>query len=153
MMIRLISKIKSVLQQAQLVDKGRNSHRIEKVLQQRKISKPFKIGDRVWVKSSALRDPTSADAGKKKLQPLFVGPFPITQVLGPATYKIELPSRIKGHNVLNVSKLKAHHENNIEGRYAKEPGAVGVDRSGNNLYRMDKILDKIADRLCRRYSC
>ena len=61
--------------------------------------------------------------------------------MGLATYKIELPSRIKGHNVLNVSKLKAHHENNIEGRYAKEPGAVGVDRSGNNLYRMDKILD------------
>ena len=136
-----VSKIKSVLQQAQLVDKGRNSHRVEKVLQQRKISKPFKIGDRVWVKSSALRDPTSADAGKKKLQPLFVGPFPITQVMGPATYKIELPPRIKGHNVLNVSKLKAHHENNIEGRYAKEPGAVGVDHSGNNLYRMDKILD------------
>ena len=73
---------------------------------------------------------------------LSVGPFPITQIMGPATYKIELPPRIKGHNhVLNVSKLKAHHENNIEGRYVKEPGAIGVDRSGNNLYRMDKILD------------
>ena len=136
-----VSKIKSVLQQAQLLDKNRNSQRMEKVLQQKKISKPFKIGDRVWVRSSALRDPTSADAGKKKLQPLFVGPFPITQVMGPATYKIELPSRIKGHNVLNVSKLKIHQENNIEGRYTKEPGAVGVDGSGNNLYRMDKILD------------
>ncbi len=114
---------------------------MDKLLQQKQISKPFKIGDRVWVKSSALRDPTSADAGIKKLQPLFVGPFPIIQVIGPATYKLELPSTIKGHNVLNVSKLKAHHENNIEGRYAKEPGAIGVDHSGNNLYRMDKILD------------
>ena len=98
-------------------------------MQQKRISKPFKVGDRVWVKSSALRDPTSADVVKKKLQPLFVGPFPITQVMGPATYKIELPSRIKGHNVWNVSKLKAYHENNFEGRYAKEPGAVGVGRS------------------------
>ena len=114
------SKIKSVLQQAQELDKARNGLRMNKILQQKRISKPFKVGDRVWVKSSALRDPTSADAGKKKLQPLFVGPFPIIQVMGPATYKIELPSRIKGHNVLNVSKLKAHHENNIEGRYAKE---------------------------------
>ena len=93
-----VSKIKSVLQQAQLMDKNRNSHRLEKVLQQRKISKPFNIGDRVWVRSSALRDPTSADAGKRKLQPLFVGPFPIIQVMGPATYKIELPPRIKAQS-------------------------------------------------------
>ena len=136
-----VSKIKSVLQQAQKLDEVRNGYRREKLLQQKQMSKPFKLGDRVWVKSSALRDPTSADAGKRKLQPLFVGPFPITKIMGPATYKIELPPRIKGHNVLNVSKLKAHHENNIEGRYAKEPGAVGVDRSGNDLFRMEKILD------------
>ena len=53
-----------------------------------------------------MRDPTSADAGKRKLQPLFVGPFPITKIMGPATYRIELPNHVKGHNVLNVSKLK-----------------------------------------------
>ena len=72
-----VSKIKLVLQQAQLLDKTLNSHRMEKVLQPKRISKPFKVRDGVWVKSSALRGPTSADAGKK-LQPLFVGPFPIT---------------------------------------------------------------------------
>ena len=94
-----VSNIKSVLQQAQDLNKVCNGLRMNKILQQKQISKPFKVGDRVWVKSSALRDPTSADAGKKKLQPLFAGPFPITQVMGPATFKIELPPRIKGHKL------------------------------------------------------
>ena len=62
-----ISKIKSVLQQAKKLDEVRNGLRMDKILQQKRISKPFKVGDRVWVKFLALRDPTSADAGKKKL--------------------------------------------------------------------------------------
>ena len=57
------------------------------------------------------------------------------------TYKIELPSHIKGLNVLNVSKLKLHHEHEIEGRYAKPPGAVGTDYEGNDLFTMQKALD------------
>ncbi len=135
------SKIKTVIQQAQALDTTRNEQRHARFLATRRLSKPFQLGARVWVKASALRDPTSADAGKKKLQPLFVGPFPITKIMGPATYKIELPPHIKGHNVLNVSKLKLHHENEIEGRHAKPPGAAGKDYSGNDLFTMQKILD------------
>ena len=92
-------------------------------------------------KGISITGPSSADAGKKKLQPLFVGPFPITKVMGPATYKIGLPPHIKGHDVLNVSKLKLHHENEIEGRYAKAPGAVGTDHDGHDLFTMQKVLD------------
>ena len=135
------SKIKTVIEQARARDTVRNGQRHTKLLATKKLSKPFQLGARVWVKASALRDPTSADAGKKKLQPLFVGPFPITKVMGPATYKIELPPHIKGHNVLNVSKLKLHHENEIEGRYAKPPGAVGTDHDGQDLFTMQKVLD------------
>ena len=124
------SKIKTVIEQARARDTVRNGQRRTKLLATKKLSKPFPLGARVWVKASALRDPTSADAGKKKLQPLFVGPFPITKVMGPATYKIGLPPHIKGHDVLNVSKLKLHHENEIEGRYAKATGAVGTDHDG-----------------------
>ena len=135
------SKIKTVIEQARALDTRHNGQRRTKILSSKKLSKPFKVGDRVWVKALALRDPTSADASKRKLQPLFVGPFPIIKVIGPATYKIELPLHIKGHNVLNVSKLKLHHENEIEGRYAKPPGAVGTDYDGNELFSMQKVLD------------
>ena len=135
------TKVKTVIEQARIRDAVRNDQRRTKLLATKKLSKPFQLGARVWVKSSALRDPTSADAGKKKLQPLFVGPFPITKIMGPATYKIELPPHIKGHNVLNVSKLKLHHENEIEGRYVKPPGAAGTDHDGNELFTMQKVLD------------
>ena len=61
--------------------------------------------------------------------------------MGPATYKIELPPHIKGHNVLNVSKLKLHHENEIQGRYAKPPGAAGTDHDGNKLFTIKAVFD------------
>ena len=40
-----------------------------------------------------------------------------------------------------MSKLKLHHKNELEGRYAKPPGAIGKDDDGHELFRMEKILD------------
>ena len=40
-----------------------------------------------------------------------------------------------------MSKLKLHHENEIEGRYAKAPGAVSTDHDGHDLFTMQKVLD------------
>ena len=80
-----------MIEQARARNVLRNVQRRTELLGTKKLSKPFQVGARVWVKASALRDPTSADAGKIKLQPLFVGPFPITKNMGPATYKIDYP--------------------------------------------------------------
>lgn len=42
-----------------------------------------------------------------KWRPKFVGPLAVTEILGPVTYRIELPLTMKrAHNVFHVSKLK-----------------------------------------------
>ena len=93
---------------------------------------PFAVGDLVLaqVTRAALRDPNVQDAGVPKLGPRFLGPFPISEVLGPATYRLELPARIRCHRVFNVSKLKAFVANTLGGREPVEPGPVDQDEQG-----------------------
>jgi hypothetical protein len=64
--------------------------------------KQFAAGDMVLLSSKniALKTP-----GTNKLLPKFLGPFKVLNVLGPVTYRIELPSSMKCHNVFHVSQL------------------------------------------------
>ena len=62
---------------------------------------PLEVGTRVWVSSKDLL----TDCPSPKLEVLRYGPFPITEVTGPLTYKIQLPAGWKTHNVFHRSKL------------------------------------------------
>ena len=49
---------------------------------------------------------------KLKLAPRFIGPVPITEVIGPnnLAYRVELPTPLhRKHNVFHVSSLKKYH--------------------------------------------
>jgi hypothetical protein len=106
------------------------------------VSPPFDVGDLVLVDREAARDPNSADAGVSKLSSRFIGPFPVEQVLGPATYRLTLPARLRCHPTFNVSKLKRFVSNEFEGRVAAEPAAVAVDGQGRELFEVERVLDK-----------
>ena len=48
---------------------------------------PFKKGDKVWLDSRNLKI-----VYHKKMKPKREGPFEITEVLGPVTYRLRLPN-------------------------------------------------------------
>jgi len=110
----------------------------------RGLSAPFVVGDKVFVKREVLRDATVDDAGVSKLLPRFVGPFVVEKVMGPATYKLLLPPAMKCHPVFNVDKLKRAVNNPQEfgDRGRQEPGPVAMDSAGNQLFEVERILDK-----------
>lgn len=75
----------------------------------------------------------------KKWRPKFVGPLAVTEVMGPMTYKVELPPTMKrAHNVFHVSKLKKYvrEENDISSL------SVVIDADGNVEQEVKAILDK-----------
>ena len=80
-------------------------------------SKPFKIGDKVWLstKNLSIKGPT------KKFAPKKVGPFEITKVMGPVTYQLKLPFQWRVHNVFHASLLSAYRENDFHGPNYLEP--------------------------------
>ena len=59
--------------------------------------------------------------------PRYVGPFPVTERIGPVAYRLQLPRKWRTHPVFHVSLLKPCHD---DGRQAPEPPPIDVDAAG-----------------------
>ena len=69
----------------------------------RRTEEPLKEGEQVWISSRDL----STDRPSPKLEALRFGPFRVTEVMGPLTYRIQLPKHWRVNNVFHQSKLTA----------------------------------------------
>jgi hypothetical protein len=68
----------------------------------------FEVGDQVFLKVSPIKGVMRF--GKKgKLSPRYVGPFMITEIVGPVAYRVELPPELaEVHDVFHVSTLRRY---------------------------------------------
>ena len=71
---------------------------------------PFKLGQQVWLDSRNLRTNYH-----KKMAPKREGPFKIVKVLGPLTYKLELPKTWRIHDTFHATLLKPYVETETHG--------------------------------------
>nr|GEW69717.1 hypothetical protein [Tanacetum cinerariifolium] len=66
----------------------------------------FSVGEYVLLKVSPWKDVVRFEK-KRKLAPRFVGPFEITERIGPMSYRLDLPEELNGvHDTFHVSNLK-----------------------------------------------
>ena len=77
---------------------------------------PFKKGDQVWLDSRNLKT-----TYHKKMKPKREGPFTITDVLGPVTYRLKLPTTWRIHNIIHATLLRPYKENDTYGNNFTEP--------------------------------
>lgn len=97
----------------------------------------FKEGDLVMLRSETL-DTFNRSTLPKKWRPKYLGPLKVIKVMGPVTYKIELPpSMKKAHNVFHVSKLKKFIGKEIQGTID-----IVIDADGTSEQEVAEILDK-----------
>eukprot|EP00878_Enallax_costatus_P001624 GHUV01001775.1.p1 GENE.GHUV01001775.1~~GHUV01001775.1.p1 ORF type:complete len:1469 (+),score=368.37 GHUV01001775.1:420-4826(+) len=95
----------------------------------------FKVGDKVLLSSKnvALKTP-----GVNKLLPKFLGPFTVKQVLSPVSYRLDLPSSMKCHNVFHASLLLEYKS---DGREQPPPPALEFDDGEGGVWlEIDEIL-------------
>jgi hypothetical protein len=95
---------------------------------------PFKKGDKVWLDSRNLKT-----IYHKKMKPKREGPFPITEVLGPVTYRLKLPASWRIHNVFHAALLRPYKENEVYGKNFTEPPPELVE--GEEVYEVETILN------------
>ena len=73
------------------------------------------------------------------MKPKREGPFTITEVLGPVTYRLQLPAAWRIHNVFHATLLKPYKENEIYGKNYTEPPPELVE--GEEVYEVETILN------------
>ena len=95
---------------------------------------PFQKGEKVWLDSRNLKT-----LYHKKMAPKREGPFEITDVLGPLTYRLNLPETWKIHNVFHASLLRRYRENEVYGANYERPPAE-LDHEGQEVYNVEAIL-------------
>ena len=78
---------------------------------------PWKTRDKVWLEATHLR----LHYPSRKLGPKRHGPFEITQVLSPLTYKLQLPSTWKIHDMFHASLLSPYHSTESYGPSIPSP--------------------------------
>jgi hypothetical protein len=94
---------------------------------------PFKVGDKVWLDSRNLKM-----IYHKKMAPKHEGPFEITKVIGPITYRLKLPASWKIHDIFHAALLQPYKENETYGEiYPRPPPDL---TEGDEVYEVETIL-------------
>ena len=95
---------------------------------------PFTKGDQVWLDLRNLKT-----IYHKKMKPKWEGPFFITEVLGPVTYRLQLPATWQIHDVFHAALLRPYKENGIyRENFVKPPPEL---EEGEEVYGMETILN------------
>ena len=72
------------------------------------------------------------------MKPKREGPFVITEVLGPVTYRLKLPTTWRIHNVFHAVLLRPYKENEVYGEnYTEPPPEI---ENGEEVYEVETIL-------------
>ena len=98
-------------QQVKTLHKARNEAAVAHKLVRQKMAErstrgftPFKKGKQVWLDSRNLK----IGYQSRKLASKQEGPFMITEVLGPITYRLKLPNKWQIHDIFHTSLLSPY---------------------------------------------
>jgi hypothetical protein len=95
---------------------------------------PFSKGNRVWLEAKNLH----LGYPNRKLAPKREGPFVISEVLSPVTYKLSLPTQWRIHPVFHAALLSPFKETDVHGPNFIKPPPDIVD--GKEEYEIEAIV-------------
>ena len=98
----------------------------------------YKVGDLVMLSTKDLKYQIVGRRTEKLIE-RFVGPYKIKKIVLLNTVELELPSTIKIHLVVNVSRIQRYIEQ-VEGQRKKKPAPVVIE--GKKEWEVERILNK-----------
>ena len=98
----------------------------------------YKVGDLVMLSTKDLKYQI---VGKRteKLTERFIGPYKIKKVISLNAVELELPSTVKIHLVVNVSRIQKYIRQ-VEGQRKEQPAPVIIKRE--EKWEIERILNK-----------
>jgi hypothetical protein len=104
----------------------------------------FEIGDEVLLSTAHLKLIDGSDR-TAKFTYKYIGPFKIKRVVNDNAYELDLPSQLRIHPVLNVSRLKAYHDGRLAFPLriqAETRPPPATSSSDGDQYEVESILAK-----------
>ena len=111
----------------------------------RKETEEWKKGDRVLL---STKDLVFKERPSKKLMERYVGPYVVEEVVSSNVVKLRLPSSMRIHPVVNVSRIVRYKEQ-VKGQKKEEGKPVEVERVEE--WEVEKILNKKKMRGMEKY--
>ena len=115
------------------------SRRQKEQYDRRRTRTPFSKGDMVLLH----RQHYHFQGTSNKLQPPFIGPYKILEMVGPLAAYLELPKRTKAHPVIHVSRLAKWREEKRRGPSAKEDHSSSLHEMMDGLEIEQAPVDQI----------
>ena len=135
---KFVTKIREIQEEAKAV-LGKAQEEIKKYTDRKRIEvDEYKVGDLVMLSTKDLKYQMT---GKRteKLTERFVGPYKIKKIVLSNAVELELPSIVKIHLVVNVSRIQKYI-GQVEGQRKKQPALVIIKREKE--WKVEKILNK-----------
>ena len=98
----------------------------------------YKVGDLVMLSTKDLKY-QMVRRKTEKLTERFVGPYKIKKIVSSNTVKLELPSTVRIHLVVNVSRI-CRYIGQVEGQKKEQPAPVIIE--GEEEQKVERILNK-----------
>ena len=105
----------------------------------------YQVGDLVWLETKELKL-LEHQRRALKLAAQFIGPFEIIRVINPNAYELRLPSSLRIHPVINISRLKRHRSSD---RFpsrpqpnSRPPPEALHDAGTQGSYEVERLLAK-----------
>jgi transposase InsO family protein len=95
---------------------------------------PFEKGQKVWLDGRNLK----IGYESRKLAPKREGPFEISEVMGPVTYRLILPNQWRVHPVFHASLLSPYRETDTHGPNFLQPPPDLIE--GEEEYKVEVII-------------
>jgi len=98
----------------------------------------YKVGDLVMLSTKDLKY-QMVGRRTEKLTERFVGPYRIKKIVSSNAVELELPSTVKIHSVVNVSRIQ-RYIGQVEGQRKEQPAPVIIE--GEEEWEVERILNK-----------
>jgi len=135
---KFIEKIKEIQEEAKAV-LGKVQADMKKYTDKKRSDvKEYKVGDLVMLSTKDLKY-QMVGRRTEKLTERFVGPYKVREIISPNVVRLELPSTVKIHPVVNVSRIR-RYIGQVEEQ--KKERLAPVIIKGEEEWKVERILNK-----------
>jgi len=135
---KFIEKIKEIQEEAKAI-LGKIQEEMKRYIDKRRAEvDDYKVGDLVMLSTKDLKYQI-VGRRTEKLTEKFIGPYKIKKIVSTNVVELELPSAVKIHPVVNVSRIYKY-VGQVEGQKKEQPAPVIIE--GEEKWEVKRILNK-----------